>query len=254
MSNKIILSMCLLIVLCVTSSVLSEVRYWKLRPLPSPERYGNILIDRISSKSGEKSVSFSHWMHRVKYTCNVCHSELGFELSINTTIITEDDNRNGKYCGACHNGETAFGYAEEHCDKCHNGDIDYGIEKFKSLSYLPEAHYGNRINWMRAIEEGLIEPATYLKDDSIQFNSKRSITIYSSWMYMYSNVQFPHESHGRWLDCTSCHTKIFNYESRTTDNLSMINILNKKFCGVCHGKVAFPINNCRRCHPAMKYS
>jgi hypothetical protein len=25
-----------------------------------------------------------------------------------------------------------------------------------------------------------------------------------------------------------------------------------EFCGVCHMTVAFPMNDCKRCHPAMK--
>ncbi len=253
-SNKIILLLCLIMVFCFTASVIPEVRYWKLPPLPSPERYGNILIDRTSSKSGEMSVSFSHWMHRVKYTCRVCHSELGFELTVNSTIMTEDDNRNGKFCGACHNGDLAFGHTEEHCDKCHNGDIDAGNDKFKILSSLPYAKYGNKINWVQAIQKGLIKPASYLKDNKVPFNSIKKVTIYSRWMHMYSHAQFPHEAHGRWLGCLSCHPKIFSFESGTTLNLSMINILNKKNCGVCHGKVSFPANNCRRCHPTMKYT
>ncbi len=252
-SKKITILLCLIMVFCITASVLPEVRYWKLPPLPSPERYGNILIDRRSTESGEKSVSFSHWMHRVKHTCRVCHSELGFELITNTTIITEDDNRNGKYCGACHNGEITFGHTEEHCEKCHNGDIDVGIEKFANLSSLPKSEYGNQINWVQAMQKGLIKPAIYLRDDRSHFESIKEVTIYSRWMYMYAHAQFPHEAHGRWLGCSSCHTKIFSYEAGTTRNLSMINILNRKYCGVCHGKVAFPVNNCRRCHPAMKY-
>jgi hypothetical protein len=33
----------------------------------------------------------------------------------------------------------------------------------------------------------------------------------------------------------------------------MKHILDDKFCGACHMKVAFPIDDCKACHPSMKY-
>ena len=35
------------------------------------------------------------------------------------------------------------------------------------------------------------------------------------------------------------------------DGFSMPLILKGEFCGVCHVTVAFPMNDCKRCHPAM---
>lgn len=32
----------------------------------------------------------------------------------------------------------------------------------------------------------------------------------------------------------------------------MNNILKGEFCGVCHLSVAFPVNDCARCHPGLK--
>src|SRR4030067_3520087 len=119
-----------------------------LPPLPPPKLYGNILINRGVSGSDVKSATFSHWSHRIKYTCTVCHLELGFNMMLNTTVITEAENKEGKYCGACHDGRTAFGHTEEHCNKCHNGNKSYGGEKFKELKSLTAAPYGNRIDWV----------------------------------------------------------------------------------------------------------
>jgi c(7)-type cytochrome triheme protein len=192
-------------------------------------------------------------MHRVHYTCRVCHSELGFSLFANTTEITEEDNRQGRFCGACHNDELAFGHSEGNCGKCHNGDIDYGIEKFAELFALPSAAYGNEIDWVEAIDKGVITPQTFLYDKRIPVNSIKKLTIYSEWMWMYAHAQFSHEIHGRWLGCSSCHPAIFNLELKTTEGFSMLNILDKKYCGTCHGKVAFPIKDCKRCHPTMRY-
>ena len=97
-------------------------QFWNLPPLPPPHEYGTIVMDRNSTAAGEKPVVFSHWTHRLKYTCRVCHFELEFEFKRNTTPITEQDNRNGLYCGKCHDGITAFAHRREYCGKCHGGD------------------------------------------------------------------------------------------------------------------------------------
>jgi len=57
-------------------------------PLP-PNLYGTLLINRAAEKAGMKAVVFSHWLHRMKYTCRVCHSELEFAMRVNSTGITE---------------------------------------------------------------------------------------------------------------------------------------------------------------------
>src|SRR5512141_663578 len=126
---------------------------WSLPPEPPPELFGNLLINRTSEKSGVKPATFSHWSHRQKYTCRVCHSELEFAFLTNTTEITEAENLAGKYCGACHNGRTAFGHDNANCEKCHNGNLKYGKEKFSETYGLPTTKSGNRVDWVRALEE-----------------------------------------------------------------------------------------------------
>src|SRR5512141_312965 len=110
---------------------------WDSPPAPPPEEFGNLLIDRTSTKNKVKPVTFSHWSHRRNYTCSVCHSELDFAFKVNLSEITEKENQAGKYCGACHNGRIAFGHDKPNCEKCHNGNRGYGKEKFPALSNLP---------------------------------------------------------------------------------------------------------------------
>lgn len=248
-----VLALCIVILLGIIPEVFSQRRYWKFPPQPSPERYGNILIDRATSGTQIKAATFSHWSHRVLYTCRACHTELGFKLALNTTLITEDANKNGKYCGACHDGKTAFGHTGDNCDKCHNGDIDYGREKFDTLSHLPSAAYGNYIDWVDAVEEKLITPRTYVKDNRETFTTSRKMTITPKWRYVLANAIFSHEVHGKWLGCTNCHPEIFAYEFRKTENLRMLNNLKGEYCGTCHGKVSFPLIDCRRCHPDIHF-
>jgi c(7)-type cytochrome triheme protein len=246
--------------LCITVLLLlfhvparaSDSVWWTLPELPAPELYGNILIDRTSSGAGMKAVGFSHWSHRVRYTCKVCHFELEFNMRVNTTDITEEQNRYGRYCGACHNGTIAFGHGKEHCHTCHSGNIANGREKFSTLSGLPKAVNGNGIDWVKAVREKVIKPENYVLEKLEPLRFDREVVIESPWAGIAPAV-FPHDEHGRWLYCSNCHPEIFQIREYATENLAMESILDYEFCGVCHGRVAFPPNdNCKRCHPKMK--
>lgn len=243
----------IMFLLILAGESFAESVWWKLPTLPPPELYGNILIDRASTSSGVKPVTFSHWSHRVNYTCRVCHFEIEFNLMLNTTMITEEANKHGRYCGECHDGKTAFGHTKENCNKCHNGNIGYGREKLKNLSDLPKGTNGNDIDWVKAMEKGKIKPKNYLRDENIPIEFSREISIESTWVGI-SPVIFPHVTHGKWLDCSNCHPEIFGIVEESTEDLAMEYILEYEFCGVCHGKVAFPPNdNCKKCHPKMKH-
>ncbi|RMG02026.1 MAG: hypothetical protein D6726_08380, partial [Nitrospirae bacterium] len=83
--------------------VVSVYAFWDLPKVPPPEEYGNLLLESPSENRGDiKPAVFSHWQHRVKYTCRVCHFELDFYMKANSSGITEEANRNGRFCGACH--------------------------------------------------------------------------------------------------------------------------------------------------------
>lgn len=225
-------------------------RFREISPEP-PETYGNILLNRKSSGAGQLPVAFSHWRHRTLYTCRVCHLELGFEMKANTTDITETKNRHGRHCGACHDGVTAFGHTREHCRKCHNGDRRYGSDRFKELASLPASRYGNRIDWTESVRRGMIAPKQTIRDGRLVsdlFN--KSMRMEPVWADFEPAV-FPHEVHNYWLDCANCHPDIFNIKKNTTKHLSMHNIGEGGFCGVCHLSVAFPLNECRKCHPPI---
>jgi len=225
-----------------------------LPPLPPPAQYGNILIDRTSTKAGEKPVTFSHWSHRSKYTCKVCHTELEFDMKVNSTEITEERNKNGQYCGTqqCHDGKAAFGHTKENCPKCHNGDITYGKENFDKTSKFPAAPFGNKINWSLAAKKKLITPKTTLREnaDEKQESFEKKLKLEADWNNIPAAV-FPHDKHNYWLDCSSCHPDLFNVKKKTTKHFSMVYLLQGKFCGACHLKIAFPMNDCKRCHPGI---
>lgn len=224
---------------------------WKFPPLPPPEQYGNILINRLSEKNNMKPATFSHWSHRLHYTCTVCHLELEFNMKANTTEITQQANKEGKFCGTCHNGDIAFAYTKENCDKCHNGDISYGSDKFSRLRTFPETKYGNKVDWVKIMKNKLINPKNYIHvQPPPQMPFKRLLELKAEWTFVPPAI-FPHDIHSELIDCSICHPDIFNIKKKGTLHFSMDSILQGKFCGVCHLTVAFPINDCKRCHPAM---
>jgi len=212
--------------------------------LPEDE-YGNIVINRTA-----EDAVFSHWTHRQKFTCRVCHFELEFNMQANTTEITEAANKSGRYCGAsgCHDGKAAFGHEEPHCKKCHDGTGAYGKKKFSKLSKFPKAKCGNGIDWVQAMGKGLITPVNYL---TIKPPSEvaiiKPLLLEAEWASIPAAI-FSHKVHTQWLDCNNCHPDIFNIKKKTTKHFAMDRILKREFCGVCHLTVAFPMNDCKRCH------
>ncbi len=65
------------------------------------------------------------------------------------------------------------------------------------------------------------------------------------------DVVFPHFPHTFWLDCANCHPGIFIMK-KGSNPISMVKIVNGEFCGRCHGRVAFALSNCARCHVKPK--
>lgn len=225
--------------------------FWEFPPELAPDEYGNILMDRSSSAKGEKAVVFSHWLHRRKHTCRVCHFELEFNMKAGTTEITEEDNKKGRFCGACHNDTAAFGHGEKNCSKCHTGKRDTGKERFYALK-LPKSRFGNKIDWARAIAKGRIHPVNFISiapANDITFD--KTLFLEAEWKNIPPAI-FPHKAHTPWLDCNNCHPDIFNIKKKTTKHFEMALNLAGEFCGVCHLNVAFPMNDCKRCHPDIK--
>lgn len=114
-----------------------------------------------------------------------------------------------------------------------------------ALSRLPSDSAGNRVDWIRAFEDGYLRPRSSLHgekpvkllDTDILLNDTGSLP----------RVLFPHRQHTMWLDCTNCHEKIFKSKAGATP-ITMTKILEGQYCGVCHGAVSFPLTECNRCH------
>jgi len=216
----------------------------------TPYKYGNIVLDYNASKSGMEPVIFSHWSHRTQYKCRVCHSELGFPMKRGATEISEGDLENGLFCGACHNGEIAFVARAEgsDCKRCHGETALPKKEKFSKLkAELPSAGFGNGIDWTKALLEGRIAPKGSLLKEYKAFDFDKEL-IMNPPNQTVPPVRFPHNIHTDLIDCDSCHPDIFNVKLKGTQRFSMKESVKGRFCGVCHLRVAFPFDDCTRCH------
>jgi c(7)-type cytochrome triheme protein len=86
---------------------------------PVQAEFADVVLNRYAEKQGMRPVVFSHWFHRARVKCKVCHSELGFEMRAGANDVRMSDIIEGKFCGMCHNGQVAW--STEHCDRCHSG-------------------------------------------------------------------------------------------------------------------------------------
>jgi len=176
------------------------------------------------------------------------------------TRITRELYVGGKYCGACHDGKTAFTVQDgvsAQCGRCHMKEtrvLEMRFDKF--ASNLPMSSFGNGIDWAEALKRRKINPANSIRSErfTMQFPDKLKASIKLGTTSPRSDVTFSHEDHFAELDCSSCHPDIFNIKKKGTEAFTMERNIYGNFCGVCHMQVAFPMNDCRRCHPQMSNS
>jgi len=119
-----------------------------------------------------------------------------------------------------------------------------------AFAALPKSTAGNFINWSRALADGALNPR-YNINDPTQQPIVFDLNIVREVKGSMPDVVYPHKQHTEWLDCANCHPAIF-IPLKGANNISMASILLGEKCGVCHGKVAFPVSECRRCHSQTK--
>ena len=231
-----------------------------------PHEYGRAVINNFSEKAGLAPVVFDHWLHRAKFTCRLCHVDVGFAMKTGTTGIKASDNINGYYCGACHNGRTEVDGkqvfkacaktpgAEEkgRCQRCHsqgtNPKPEYGFQAF--AGHLPRERFGNGIDWEKAEHDKLIQPKDYLEGVSFK---RQSLTAQKDFalgakLEGMPDIIFSHKKHTVWNGCELCHPEIFVGVKKGTTRYTMVDLFEGKYCGACHTSVAFPMLDCQRCH------
>lgn len=117
---------------------------------------------------------------------------------------------------------------------------------------LPTTNFGNHVDWVRAIDDELLRPR-WDRLDSAEEPFVMDLDIIRPVRASMPDVVFPHRQHTEWLFCSNCHPRIF-VPQQGANQINMSAILLGEKCGVCHGKVAFPVNmrTCTKCHSKPK--
>ena len=102
-------------------------------------------------------------------------------------------------------------------------------------------------DWVQTLRKGHIEPRS--DKDGLESPLKPiDLDIVFPNTGAMPKVLFPHRAHTEWLACKNCHPAIF-VKKKGANSFKMTDVLQGKYCGVCHGKIAFaPTRNCMRCH------
>lgn len=127
-----------------------------------------------------------------------------------------------------------------------------GVLQEPRVAFKPliKSDSGNHVDWVKSLSKGIIRPVYDFKDASKK-PMPMTIAVVLEVKGNMPDVVFRHQTHVVWLDCTSCHPAIFT-PRKGADTITMAQIKAGKQCGVCHGTVAFPVNDCQRCHSRSK--
>jgi c(7)-type cytochrome triheme protein len=133
----------------------------------------------------------------------------------------------------------------------HSPAIGMLQEPREALGALPFDTAGNQVAWMRALDQGHIQPRTNIQPETVLKLRHTEVLLKNTGeMPM---VRFPHRQHTAWLDCSNCHDHLFAAAAGAT-RINMMLILQGEKCGLCHGAVAFPLTECQRCHSVARGS
>lgn len=124
-------------------------------------------------------------------------------------------------------------------------------EPGEALAALPRDGAGNQVDWMAALDRGLIRPRSSVSPGfEVRMRTTEVLRRETANQLM---VVFPHRQHTAWIDCVTCHDGLFEMKAGAT-RMNMLQILSGEKCGQCHGAVAFPLTECARCHRVRRGS
>ncbi len=232
---------------------------------PPPHELGHLVLEDRARSAGIPGVEFEHWRHRARFTCRVCHVDVGFAMTAGETGITAATNRSGFHCGACHDGKREFRgarifaacsegksvEAESACRRCHaRGDPAKARADYEAFAAGLPRNAKGAVDWERAEARAMIRPADFLEGVSVprppmRMDKDVRIAAEASWV---DDIIFSHKKHSVWNGCEVCHPEIFPVTKAGQVRYTMLQISAGQYCGACHDKVAFPLNDCEKCH------
>lgn len=119
---------------------------------------------------------------------------------------------------------------------------------------LVESKFGNYVDWVKSLRGNKIRPRSDVSGTGEEL-MVMDLDIVREIKSTVADVVFPHAAHTEWLECSNCHPDIF-VPQQGANRMNMAQIMLGQKCGVCHGKVAFPIttHTCNLCHAKPKPS
>ncbi len=122
----------------------------------------------------------------------------------------------------------------------------------EAAALLPKDASG-QVDWEAALSSGAIVPrATLTPEEPSPALFDLEVEVQGTERAAFRSA-FSHGTHGRWLSCQGCHPALFPVARRAPPAVvTMAKIRQGRFCGACHGTVAFGTQHaCSRCHRAM---
>ena len=117
------------------------------------------------------------------------------------------------------------------------------------VELLPK-DYAGQVDWVQALAAGSIAPRPGIDANTpVQAVFDFDVKFADSSSEMF-HVAYSHAAHTAVLSCATCHPAIFPLKRGAKPPVvTMAKLKAGKYCGVCHGKVAFGVDQaCARCH------
>ena len=142
---------------------------------------------------------------------------------------------------AAYTNPVALGYWED--PEAERPPIEAVTDWEQALEMLPADAKG-RVEWSAAVRDGIVRPRALAPEDlgakafQMDFFIQAEKPKNDAW--------FPHSAHTEWLGCKNCHNvSLYPYQRNP---VNMKQMRKGASCGACHGKVAFSLKSCKRCH------
>ncbi len=235
---------------------------------------GNFVMNTHSEElesAGLAPVIYPHWVHRSFFRCKVCHEGI-FKMKRGANNISQEQISQGRQCGTCHNGKISFNATDEaNCTRCHLFGLEeskplidlsyYEPERFKAIAErlgsewrsenlpegaLPLDRFGF-IDWVEMDEKDAFRPLSSIGEEEDTEGVRETQILFKSPLAFMDDILFSHKIHSTWVRCSLCHSSIFKPELGA-NKVKMIEMKEGKGCGRCHGRVAFTVSDCKRCH------